>query len=333
VPRAHDAIEIAFDERDLRALHGNVGPGAHGDADIRASQRRCVIDPVTGHGDPTAFALQPFDDPRFVRWLNLGNDFVESLMESPTATTAASVPSIARNITVRPVARMASTPHAKHRPTRRHLSSAPHCERDGLRAEAATNPTPGDRLIFRKSRKISRGARSRRRYGNNYGGIPVHLRCSKSVPAEITFRLETDVTIWATRPRNARENWRSEAKKHMFAHVNRRLLRSLVYLLVLGQVLLSAPVTAALATTGSAAATEMPCADSMPQTDPSKPCPCCPDGTTGVAACLSACMGSVAELSTLTVQPIRAAAQAPVSVATMPAARVADPPLKPPPIV
>lgn len=118
----------------------------------------------------------------------------------------------------------------------------------------------------------------------------------------------------------------------MFANVNRRLIRSLVYLLVLGQVLLSAPVTAAVASTGSSAAAEMPCADSMPQTDHSKPCPCCPDGTAGIAACLSACAGSVAALSSLTVQLIRVAAQAPVSVATMLAARVADPPLKPPPI-
>jgi hypothetical protein len=119
----------------------------------------------------------------------------------------------------------------------------------------------------------------------------------------------------------------------MFAFVNRRLIRSLVYLLVLGQVLLSAPVTAALASTGSSAATEMPCADSMPQTDHIKPCPCCPDGTGGIAACLSACTGSVAALSTVTVQLIRVAAQAPVSVVTLPAARIADPPVKPPPIV
>jgi hypothetical protein len=48
---------------------------------------------------------------------------------------------------------------------------------------------------------------------------------------------------------------------------------------------------------------------------------------------LSACTGSVAALSILTVQLIRVAAQAPVSPATIPAARSADPPLKPPPIV
>lgn len=119
----------------------------------------------------------------------------------------------------------------------------------------------------------------------------------------------------------------------MFAHVNRRLIRSLVYLLVIGQVLLSEPVTTALASSGSSAATEMPCADSMPQTDHSKPCPCCPDGTAGVAACLSACTGSVAALSTLSVQLIKVAAQAPVSAAPLPGARIADPPLKPPPIV
>lgn len=137
----------------------------------------------------------------------------------------------------------------------------------------------------------------------------------------------------AFRAWNAHENWRSEAWKHMFACVNRRLIRSLVYLLVLGQVLLSEPVAAALGSTGSSAASGMPCSDSMPQTDHSKPCPCCPDGTASVAACLSACTGSVAALSNFTVQLIRVAAPAPASVATLPTARIADPPLKPPPIV
>jgi hypothetical protein len=119
----------------------------------------------------------------------------------------------------------------------------------------------------------------------------------------------------------------------MFAYVNRRLIRSLVYLLVLGQVLLSAPAVAALGSLGSSAASEMPCADSMPQTDYSKPCPCCPDGTASVAACLSGCTGSVAALSNFTVRLIRVAAPAPASVATLPTAQIADPPLKPPPIV
>jgi hypothetical protein len=119
----------------------------------------------------------------------------------------------------------------------------------------------------------------------------------------------------------------------MFGLVNRRFIRTIVYVLVAGQALLSAPVVSAMASGATAVASEMPCADSMLQTDDSKPCPCCPEGTDGVAACLSACNASVAGFSALTVQIHRA----PLLQAPMPAAvavaDLAEPPLKPPPIV
>ena len=119
----------------------------------------------------------------------------------------------------------------------------------------------------------------------------------------------------------------------MFSLVNRRLIHTLIYVLVAGQVLLSAPIASAMGNGASAGSTEMPCADSMLQTDDSKPCPCCPDGTASIAACLSACAASVAALPSPSVHIVRMIAL-PVSAAAFPQiADLADPPLKPPPIV
>ena len=83
---------------------------------------------------------------------------------------------------------------------------------------------------------------------------------------------------------NDGKNWRSDPKKPMFSLVYRRFIRSLIYVLVAGQVLLSAPIASAMAGDTAAATSEMPCADSMPQTEDSEPCPCCLDGTVGAAA-------------------------------------------------
>lgn len=119
----------------------------------------------------------------------------------------------------------------------------------------------------------------------------------------------------------------------MFGHVNRRFIRTLIYVLVAGQVMLSAPLASAMGDDTSAVAAEMPCADSTPQTDDSKPCPCCPDGTVGAAACLSACTAFVAGLPVLTVQILHAPALQAAMPVALPVADFAEPPLKPPPIV
>jgi len=119
----------------------------------------------------------------------------------------------------------------------------------------------------------------------------------------------------------------------MFDVVNRRFIRALVYVLVAGQVLLSAPVASAMGNGASAAVAEMPCADSLPQTDESNPCPCCPEGTSGVAACLSACTASVAALPTTVAQLKPTAAVPALAPVSLPAADLSEPPLKPPPIV
>jgi hypothetical protein len=118
----------------------------------------------------------------------------------------------------------------------------------------------------------------------------------------------------------------------MFSLVNRRLVRTLLYVLVAGQVLLSAPIASAMSMGANAASAEMPCADSMPQADDSKPCPCCPDGTSSVAACLSACTAAAAALPALAVDAVRAATLPSPVAASPQIADLADPPLKPPPI-
>ena len=141
------------------------------------------------------------------------------------------------------------------------------------------------------------------------------------------------MTASAFRQGNEAENWQSEPWKHMFSPVNRRFIRALVYVLVAGQLLLSAPIASAFSSNTATAASEMPCADSMPQPDDSKPCPCCPEGTVGVAACLSACTGSIASIPSLEIRVSRAPLVEASPLATVPIAEFADPPLKPPPIV
>ena len=43
-------------QRDAGALDGDVGAGAHGDADIGGGQRRRIVDAVAGHRDDAALA-------------------------------------------------------------------------------------------------------------------------------------------------------------------------------------------------------------------------------------------------------------------------------------
>src|SRR3546814_467143 len=59
---AHDAVEIAFDQRDPGAFDGDVRAGSHCDADIGLCQRRRVVDAVARHRDLTAARLKLRDD-------------------------------------------------------------------------------------------------------------------------------------------------------------------------------------------------------------------------------------------------------------------------------
>jgi hypothetical protein len=119
----------------------------------------------------------------------------------------------------------------------------------------------------------------------------------------------------------------------MFATVNRRLVRPLIYVLVAAQLLLSAPIATAMTSSSGTSAADMPGADSMPKPEDSKPCPCCPDGTTSMVGCLSACVGAAATLPTGAVQISQVAAMLVIAPASPSLTDLADPPLKPPPIV
>ena len=50
-----DAGEIALHQGDAGAVHGDLGAGAHGDADIGCGEGRGVVDAVARHGDDAAF--------------------------------------------------------------------------------------------------------------------------------------------------------------------------------------------------------------------------------------------------------------------------------------
>jgi len=132
---------------------------------------------------------------------------------------------------------------------------------------------------------------------------------------------------------NERQDWRSSSSKPMFGIVNRRRVRSLIYVLVAGQLLLSAPIVTAMAPSTSGSAAEMPCADSMQKADDSKPCPCCPDGTSSMAACLSACTATAATTPILSIQVSQGITLPAIAGDFSYVAELADPPLKPPPIV
>src|SRR3546814_6211680 len=56
-----DALPI-FEQRNTRALDGNICPRTHGNADIGRGQCRRIVDTIAGHGNHFALTPQPFDD-------------------------------------------------------------------------------------------------------------------------------------------------------------------------------------------------------------------------------------------------------------------------------
>ena len=76
--RPHDALQVALQQRDAGALDGDVGAGAHGDADVGGGERRCVVDAVAGHGDDAAFPPKLVDDGAFLVGQHLGLDLADA---------------------------------------------------------------------------------------------------------------------------------------------------------------------------------------------------------------------------------------------------------------
>ena len=82
-PRAHDAAQIALDQRHVGALHRHVGAGAHGDADVGLRQRRRVVDAVAGHGHDAPFLLQALHRLGLLLRQHLGDHLVDAELPAP----------------------------------------------------------------------------------------------------------------------------------------------------------------------------------------------------------------------------------------------------------
>src|SRR5215207_1460722 len=78
---AHDASQVAFEECHAGALHRDIGAGAHGDADIRGGERRCIVDAIARHRNYATYGLIALDDRALLFWQDFRLDFVDS--ESP----------------------------------------------------------------------------------------------------------------------------------------------------------------------------------------------------------------------------------------------------------
>jgi hypothetical protein len=109
----------------------------------------------------------------------------------------------------------------------------------------------------------------------------------------------------------------------------RRLFRPLVYVFALMQ-LVSTPVLAAAVPAG--AGDEMPCHGVMAPAGEDQ-CPCCPDGIESAAGCLAACAGANATSLDLTFPIVAERVEAIADLEDISNGDLADPPLKPPPIL
>jgi hypothetical protein len=63
---AHDAPQVA--ESDSGALHGNVRPRPHRDADVCCGERRRVVDAVAGHRNHLPGGLALAHDVALLVW-------------------------------------------------------------------------------------------------------------------------------------------------------------------------------------------------------------------------------------------------------------------------
>ena len=125
------------------------------------------------------------------------------------------------------------------------------------------------------------------------------------------------------------DSWRSAGLAAIVPVVN-RIARSVVFLLIAAQLLLAVPAMAGV--TGAAASATADCAD-MPGAHGDRHCPCCPDGASSVAGCMSACTAASALpalLPTIAVDRVAELVRHPTFEFI---SSLADPPLKPPPII
>jgi len=67
-PGSHNPAQIALNERDVDALHGDVRAGAHGNSDICLGQGRSVVNAIARLGHDAPSLLQLFDRLDFLVW-------------------------------------------------------------------------------------------------------------------------------------------------------------------------------------------------------------------------------------------------------------------------
>ena len=69
--------QVAVDEGEVAGFDGDVGAGAHGDAEVGLGEGGGVVDAVADHGDDLAVGLQAADDVDLVGGQDLGDDGVD----------------------------------------------------------------------------------------------------------------------------------------------------------------------------------------------------------------------------------------------------------------
>ena len=68
--------QVAAHQGEVAGLDGDVGAGAHGDAEVGLGQGGGVVDAVADHGHDAALGLQPLDDVDLVGGQHLGDHVV-----------------------------------------------------------------------------------------------------------------------------------------------------------------------------------------------------------------------------------------------------------------
>ncbi len=72
-----DGAEIPFYEGYSGTLHRDDGAGAHRDADIGSGESRCVVDPVSSHGDNLTRVMETADFGDLVSRGHSGFEMIE----------------------------------------------------------------------------------------------------------------------------------------------------------------------------------------------------------------------------------------------------------------
>ena len=70
--------EVAADEGEVAGFDGDVGAGAHGEAEVGLGEGGGVVDAVADHGDDLALGLEAADDVDLVGGEDLGDDLVDA---------------------------------------------------------------------------------------------------------------------------------------------------------------------------------------------------------------------------------------------------------------